>query len=316
MARHQPADGGLTSPKVPGHSTSACDSSRHRLVRKPGAGSAKLAGPTHRHERLRGKSKTLAAFNHQLLKGIRHFRFLPDCDDAGNKFISPQNLRVVAMWSQHSGAPIQRFLITHEIAITCFCGVRSHCNQPQRKFGRDPCLLAPAQVRAMARPAIVRSIGNESGAHWIEMNVAHHRKEVVVCVDQHCVVTALEQMTSGVDAFLNRASVATGNAKNDAAQRNVRYLHQQMNVIGHPAVGMHPAAQLGNGLRDNIIQQIPVSFSEEDWLSMIASQGHMVEATRDVKSELTGHHNSRYLHDREVSLEGRVLGHRREMARK
>jgi hypothetical protein len=52
---------------------------------------------------------------------------------------------------------------------------------------------------------------------------------------------------------------------------------------------VHPRCHLLDGIGNEIVQQVAVSVSEKNGLAVIASQGDMVEAARDMQAELARH---------------------------
>jgi hypothetical protein len=61
-------------------------------------------------------------------------------------------------------------------------------------------------------------------------------------------------------------------------------LHQEMQVIGHPTVRVNTGVEFLDRASDDQIQQVPISFGEENVVLMIATQCDVVEAAGKVNS--------------------------------
>jgi hypothetical protein len=88
---------------------------------------------------------------------------------------------------------------------------------------------------------------------------------------------------------LHFASVATRNAQHDSAKWHFPDLHEQVNVIRHPAVRMNPRTESIDRLGDDFIQPITMLVPEENVLSMITTQGHVIETKRNVQPGSSRH---------------------------
>ncbi len=75
------------------------------------------------------------------------------------------------------------------------------------------------------------------------MDVAKQRQKVLVDIDELGSVASLEEVTCRVQTFVAVARVAHRDPLHDLAKRLVRYLNERMQMIGHPAECVDPAAE-------------------------------------------------------------------------
>lgn len=97
-------------------------------------------------------------------------------------------------------------------------------------------------------------------------------------------MAALEQMTVCLESKLYRSCVSACNSKNQAAKRYMGYLHEHVQMIGHPAVGVQPTDAMFERFRHNLIEQVAVGVAKEYGLPMIAAKSDVIEAARHVQA--------------------------------
>src|SRR5271163_4577508 len=92
-------------------------------------------------------------------------------------------------------------------------------------------------------------------------------------------VTPLEEVPAHPQLSLRDACVLAGDALHDLSERDLSDLDQQMNVVGHPTVGMHSRAIPVDGFAHQTIEHRPMRGCEKELLAVIASHGHVIKAT-------------------------------------
>jgi hypothetical protein len=88
---------------------------------------------------------------------------------------------------------------------------------------------------------------------------------------------------------LDTAGVATCDAHHGGTERHLTDLHQQMHVIGHPAVGVDPHPETLDDFRNQRFEAVTVLGLKEDVFAVIATQDHMIEATFDMNAWRSRH---------------------------
>jgi len=123
----------------------------------------------------------------------------------------------------------------------------------------------------MARPSIRRGIAGQTCANGIEVDVSEQRQQVIVSIYQQCVVAAFKQVTRRLQVLLDYASIVTGDSLDYLSEWGVCNLQEQVNVVGHPAVGVQSRIQLFQGSFDDSVQQVAVPGRVEDRAAMISA---------------------------------------------
>lgn len=123
----------------------------------------------------------------------------------------------------------------------------------------------------------------------VEMNLSQQREHVGIGIDQHCFVSALEQMSRRVQLFMAIARVTRSNALHDLAERAIGDLNEQVDMVGHPAKGVDASAKSFNHLGNNGIELESVNDGGKQFLAMIATQHHMIKADGNMNSGESGH---------------------------
>jgi hypothetical protein len=104
-----------------------------------------------------------------------------------------------------------------------------------------------------------------------------------------------------VEPKLYRTRVGAGDAEYQSAKRRVGHLHEQVQVIGHPAVGVNLCGESLERVLDQSVEKIPVLIAKENRLAMIAAKRDMVESARRMQAETTSHRLNSPAHRRRES---------------
>lgn len=121
------------------------------------------------------------------------------------------------------------------------------------------------------------------------MDVANHGKQISLSVDEPRVVTAFKKMPRCLQSKLYGARVPARNSVDNFPERPVGDLYQEVNVIGHPAIGMDSGAQGVGCFSHHCRHEIAIRVSKEDRLAVIAPERDVVEASRHVQTKATSH---------------------------
>ena len=121
------------------------------------------------------------------------------------------------------------------------------------------------------------------------MDVAHQFQEVLIGIDQNGLISSLEQVTGFTLLPVGPAGVAKGEVLHDSRQGYVRNLYQQMNVVGHETKRMDAMAITLSSLLHEEVEAVAVVFVEEDVLSGVAPQDHMVKGAGIMYSRSSCH---------------------------
>jgi hypothetical protein len=77
------------------------------------------------------------------------------------------------------------------------------------------------------------------------MDIANQRQQIFVPIADNGFVPALEEMADFAIASVEMLGVGLLQSLHEFGQRNATSLHQQVDVVGHQAVGVDPDMALG-----------------------------------------------------------------------
>jgi hypothetical protein len=97
----------------------------------------------------------------------------------------------------------------------------------------------------MSAVLIVLGSGDQRGSDWIQMDVSHEFSEVAVGLAQYRLIAALKDVTHLLVFSVVVLAVAGKDSLHDAADWIVLHLDEQVEVIGHEAVGVKEEGELG-----------------------------------------------------------------------
>lgn len=109
-------------------------------------------------------------------------------------------------------------------------GEREVCGEP--RYGLT------SEIGSMAAPWIGGRIRDNTRAHGVEMDVAHQLQQILIRIDENRPIASLKEVTGRRTLPLHVSCEAAGDSHHRPTERHVADLHQEMNVIGHPAVGV------------------------------------------------------------------------------
>jgi hypothetical protein len=130
----------------------------------------------------------------------------------------------------------------------------------------------------MTAPGIVAHALDDPCLDGIAMDVSNELQEVGITVDQRGVVTTFEKVPGRGQLRLHGTREFGGDVSHGIADRLGARLQEQMNVIGHPAVGVYPRAEALDGTRDDGVEEPLIALFDEDRAPMIAPQSDVIEA--------------------------------------
>jgi hypothetical protein len=160
---------------------------------------------------------------------------------------------------------------------------------PQDEIRANPAARGDSHVRPVARPRVFAGMGNQPCPHGVQVDVSHELEQVSVVLDQQGVIAPLEQVAVRAERPLEIPCVTRRDPLHRARERHVRYLHEQVQVVRHPAVGVQRRCVTPDGAGDDLIEPLAILGAREDRVLMIATQGDMVVSARHVHSRATRH---------------------------
>jgi hypothetical protein len=141
----------------------------------------------------------------------------------------------------------------------------------------------------MAAPRIIDRILDDPGAHWIQVDIAQQLQKVTFYVHQNGSVAALEEMTRCRPLTLHVTREPAAYPQHRRPQRDLLHLHDEMDVICHPAERVHAHAKAIDHLCNNVRQPGPIGRSVKDGLPVVAPKNDVVETTFDVQARRPWH---------------------------
>jgi len=80
--------------------------------------------------------------------------------------------------------------------------------------------------------------------------------------------------------------------EDEAAERDLRDLHEQVQMVGHPTVGVKCGRMLRQGIGNQPVEGTSISFAEEYRLPVIAAERYMIETAGNVQPRPPRHGES------------------------
>lgn len=105
----------------------------------------------------------------------------------------------------------------------------------------------------MSAPGVVIDCFCHTGAHRIEVNIAHKLEKVGIGIDEKGFVPPLEYMAGPLLGIVDPLRVSKGNILHDPGERYFPRLHYEMDVVCHQAECMYSASELFNRMLENQI---------------------------------------------------------------
>jgi hypothetical protein len=161
----------------------------------------------------------------------------------------------------------------------------------------------------VARPAILPGARDHSGINGIPVHVTHGFEEICIRVDERRVVAILEQVARGRDVLLKRSGVFRCDLLHQSTERRSADLDHQVQMVGHPAIRMHPRPKFFERARDDLVQQRSFAVVAENGLAMIATKSDVIDPAWDVNAKRARH--TRTFARRAGASEARIYGERK-----
>jgi hypothetical protein len=84
-------------------------------------------------------------------------------------------------------------------------------------------------------------------------------------------------MPGCIESLLHCSGILASDTQHEHAQWRIAYLNQHVSVVSHPTVRVQARTKSGLHFGDDVIESVAISRREEDVLTMIASEGHVIE---------------------------------------
>jgi hypothetical protein len=130
---------------------------------------------------------------------------------------------------------------------------------------------------------------DDPGAHGIQVDIPNDLYQIAIRRYETSVIPALEEMPRRRNGSLVVTRVPTGDRVDHAPERSFIHACEQVDVIGHPAVGMQADVMSLCGFADDGVELVAIVRRPEDRFAMVTAKGHMVEPTRYVDAGCTWH---------------------------
>jgi hypothetical protein len=98
------------------------------------------------------------------------------------------------------------------------------------------------------------------------------------------VIAVLEQVAGRRQLTLNASRESSSDALHQPAEGLFGYLHEQVQMIGHPAIGVDTRTGMFERIGQDFIENLPVGVFEEDVLPMIAASRDVIDGSGHVQS--------------------------------
>ena len=141
----------------------------------------------------------------------------------------------------------------------------------------------------MTTPGIGHGIFHQPGADRVEMNIPNQLQQILVGIHQNRLIPTLKHRATPGLLRIDPTGVAKGQIVQNLAQRRVLHLHHEMDVVGHTAKTMDAVSIPFKAFLDKQVQVEPVPLLEENILSSVPADHHMIDTAHDVQSGFSGH---------------------------
>ena len=159
----------------------------------------------------------------------------------------------------------------------------------EQRRDADKFVVAPAQMRAYARPRPVARPPHQPRPQRIERDIARRRDEMRF-VERHGAEAALKQMPGDAQTRVDEAGVPAVRFAERQRQTIRGIGHQdEMDVVGHQAIRPHRDAGLAATLGQQIAVKRIVAILEENLLPPVATLGDMMRQTGHDDAGEAGH---------------------------
>jgi hypothetical protein len=114
------------------------------------------------------------------------------------------------------------------------------------------------------------------------MYVSEYRFQITLIFDKRRVVAALEEVSSRLQLRLHCTREFGGYLAHGFSQWLVGNLHEEMQVVGHPAIPVNARSILLDSTLDDAVEQTLVTCRDEKVLPMIAPKRYVIDPTFNV----------------------------------
>jgi hypothetical protein len=121
------------------------------------------------------------------------------------------------------------------------------------------------------------------------MDIAHQCQSVAILIDQVSLEPSLEDMSDPCQPGIEIAGIAKRQILHARRQFQIPRLQRKVKVIGHQAEGVDPVAEAGNAFGEQLIEEVPVTGSQEHVLPGIATQDDVIQTASDVQARFASH---------------------------
>src|SRR5688572_2092859 len=256
---------------------------------KPGPRRHELARPAARGDRVRRDVEQLTTLEEKAFEGRTERCRVLVRGQPSQKIVAAQHLRIAWVGDEGAFAPPCPVDGVHPVEIARHRLARIRRQHAEGEVGANPRNARPAQVVRMAGPWISSGIEREAGSDRIQVDVPHECQEIAVGIHEDGVIPALEKVPGSLQALLELPCIPARDMEDDLAEWPVRNLYQQVDVVCHPAVGMHARTEVAKGGGDDLVKKVAVCRRAKDVLPMISAKGHMIETPLEVQAQRAGH---------------------------
>lgn len=148
----------------------------------------------------------------------------------------------------------------------------------------------PLSMAAIARPEVITGMEHHACAYRIEFDITHQRQQVPLALYHRRAVAPFPQGTGASVDCVEVLHIPSAHRLEDLTDRMPAFRAcQQMNVVGHPDIGMDRQAILGCCLDQGIAKKPVVRSGGEDHLPVIAALNDVLGLARYDKTGKTRH---------------------------
>jgi hypothetical protein len=136
----------------------------------------------------------------------------------------------------------------------------------------------------MARPCIVRGLGDQPFTDWNKVNVTNHLRQERMLLQKCGPISLLKQVTVLTQFAVHIPSVLTGQSLHETAERLIGYLQREMDFTRCPAecINSRPAAP--DASFDKFGESRVVGRLQKDIPPFVTVQDYIMESAGNVQT--------------------------------
>jgi hypothetical protein len=96
-------------------------------------------------------------------------------------------------------------------------------------------------------------------------------------------------VAAGIEGLVPVAGVTHGDPLHGGPQWPVADLHQRVQVIRHPAIGVESVVNAAQDIGHHLVENVAIVVGREQRFAMVTPEAYVIAATRYVKSGRSGH---------------------------